>query len=502
MRPLLTAGIFFTLIACSEMKQTGYYQEEHRPQFHFSPDSMWMNDPNGMVYFEGEYHLFYQYHPYSTVWGPMHWGHAISRDLVKWEHLPIALYPDSLGTIFSGSAVIDWDNSSGLGDGEIPPMVAIYTNHSHEGEDAGILTYQNQSIAYSIDKGRSWTKYEKNPVLVNPGIKDFRDPKVIWHQQSERWIMALAVQDRIHFYSSSDLLEWEFISEFGAEEGAHGGVWECPDLFPLQDQDGHEHWVLLVSIGDGGPNGGSATQYFVGSFDGESFSPYDSTIRWIDWGKDNYAGVTWSDVPENDGRRIFMGWMSNWQYARQVPTEKWRSAMTLPRKLELVNQDSAYFLKSPPVEEVANLIAEKVYTEVSTINGGQSLEAAIPSLSQISMELSTDDLNNVILIELGAGEDLVSIEIEGPGVTINRDRSGIVDFNKEFIGDHAGFGVNPITRIDIYLDKSSVEVFANHGELVMTETIFPNAEISELKVSPQKTINLTTNIYQLKSTWQ
>jgi fructan beta-fructosidase len=220
------------------------FNEMHRPQFHFSPPANWMNDPNGMVYYEGEYHLFYQHHPDSTVWGPMHWGHAVSRDMVHWEHLPVALYPDSLGTIFSGSAVMDLNNTSGFGTADNPPMVAIYTS-------AGKT--QQQSIAYSLDKGRSWTKYERNPVLPNPGIPDFRDPKVSWNDQANKWVMSLAVEDHISFYSSPNLKEWQHESDFGSDIGAHGGVWECPDLFKMKvEGSDEERWVLLVSINPGG----------------------------------------------------------------------------------------------------------------------------------------------------------------------------------------------------------------------------------------------------------
>ncbi len=208
------------------------YTEQYRPQFHFSPEAHWMNDPNGLVYFGGEYHLFYQYYPGSNVWGPMHWGHAVSPDMIHWKHLPVALYPDSLGYIFSGSAVSDTNNTSRLGTMENPPMVAIFTYHDPTGEKKGSLTFQNQGIAYSTDKGRNWTKYPGNPVLKNPGIRDFRDPKVFWHEKSGKWVMILAVHDRIHLYSSPDLTDWTFLSEFGQGIGAHGGVWECPDLFP------------------------------------------------------------------------------------------------------------------------------------------------------------------------------------------------------------------------------------------------------------------------------
>jgi sucrose-6-phosphate hydrolase SacC (GH32 family) len=232
-----------------------------------------MNDPNGMVFHNGEYHLFYQHNPDSTVWGPMHWGHAVSKDMIYWEHLPIALYPDSLGTIFSGSAVVDNNNTSGFGTAVNPALVAIYTYHDAEGEKAGRKDYQNQGIAYSLDNGREWITYDQNPVLRSPGIPDFRDPKVMWHEKSQQWIMALAVVDRISFYSSPNLKDWTKESEFGANIGAHGGVWECPDLFELQVEGTQDKkWVLLVSINPGAPNGGSGTQYFIGDFDGKNFT--------------------------------------------------------------------------------------------------------------------------------------------------------------------------------------------------------------------------------------
>ncbi|HAX96136.1 MAG TPA: hypothetical protein DCY35_06410, partial [Prolixibacteraceae bacterium] len=215
-------------------EKSDYYTEKYRPQFHFSPEANWMNDPNGMVFYDGEYHLFYQHYPDSTVWGPMHWGHAVSKDLVHWEHMPIALYPDSLGMIFSGSAVVDWKNTSGFGTTGNPPLVSVYTIHNMEQEQAGQNDFQSQGIAYSIDKGRTWEKYEHNPVLPNQGIRDFRDPKVLWHENSQKWIMVLAVQDHIEFYSSPNLKDWTFTGNFGKELGAHGGVWECPDLFQLE----------------------------------------------------------------------------------------------------------------------------------------------------------------------------------------------------------------------------------------------------------------------------
>ena len=323
---ILLAGF----ITCSGQE---VYQEPYRPQIHFSPKTGWMNDPNGLVYYEGKYHMFFQYYPDSTVWGPMHWGHAVSSDLLHWKELSIALYPDSLGYIFSGSAVVDKDNKSGFGMNGKNPLVAIYTQHDPVGEKAGTTNFQNQSIAYSLDAGNNWTKYSGNPVLKTPGLKDFRDPKVCWYPEQKKWIMTLAAGDRVIFYSSGDLKTWKKESEFGMDRGAHGGVWECPDLLSYTIDD-RKLWLLLVSINPGGAQGGSSTQYFTGSFDGHVFLASDTLTRWADYGPDNYAGVTWSNTGDE---KIFMGWMSNWQYGTKVPTGKWRSAMTIPRKLELKN---------------------------------------------------------------------------------------------------------------------------------------------------------------------
>ncbi len=339
--------------ATDPIAKSEYYQEKYRPQFHFSPETGWMNDPNGMVFYEGEYHLFYQYYPDSTVWGPMHWGHAVSTNMVNWTHLPVALYPDPLGYIFSGSAVADTENTSGFGTDENHPLVAIFTYHNSEAEKGGSVTFQNQGIAWSLDKGRTWTKYSGNPVLQNPGKRDFRDPKVFWHKESGKWIMILAVHDRVNLFSSADLKSWSFESEFGMDAGAHEGVWECPDLFPLKVEGRSDTiWVMLVSINPGGPNGGSATQYFTGKFDGKKFIAHENDVKWIDWGTDNYAGVTWSGIPETDGRRLFLGWMSNWNYATVVPTTVWRSAMTIPRELTLSYENGNYILISIPVSEL------------------------------------------------------------------------------------------------------------------------------------------------------
>ncbi|MEP7344519.1 MAG: glycoside hydrolase family 32 protein, partial [Gemmatimonadaceae bacterium] len=323
--------------------------EPFRPQFHFTPERNWMNDPNGMVFYEGEWHLFYQYNPYGNTWGHMSWGHAVSRDLMQWQHLPVALAEEDGIMIFSGSAVVDWKNTSGFGINGKPPIVAVYTGH-REGR-------QDQRIAFSNDRGRTWTKAPGGPVL-DVGMADFRDPKVFWHAPTSRWVMtvALSKEKKLRFYTSPDLKQWKQAGEFGPA-GATGGLWECPDLFPLKVEGGGTKWVLIVNINPGGPVGGSGTQYFVGEFDGARFvSDADAKdVRWADYGADFYAGVSWSDVPESDGRRVWLGWMSNWSYAQEVPTSPWRSAMTVPRELTLRRTPDGLRLVQKPVVELESL---------------------------------------------------------------------------------------------------------------------------------------------------
>jgi len=479
--------------------QNGNYQEPHRPQFHFTPDSMWMNDPNGMVYYAGEYHLFYQHYPESTVWGPMHWGHAVSKDLIHWEHLPIALYPDSLGYIFSGSAVMDWNNTSGLGEPARPPMIAIFTHHDPEGEKAQTTDYQYQSIAYSLDKGRSWTKYEGNPVLPNPGIKDFRDPKVFWHGATEKWVMIFAAGDHIKIYNSPNLIDWAYQSEFGQGTGGQGGVWECPDLFPLE-ADGDTTWVMLLSINPGAPNGGSGTQYFLGDFDGKTFTMHPAFAEkvaadtvsgnpfWIDYGRDNYAGVTWSDIPEKDGRRIFLGWMSNWNYANIVPTERWRSAMTLPRTLSLRNTPKGQLLCAQPVREAADIVASTRGIPPQTVTGqldlSSLLDAPSPTLHldlQLSWAAGAQPERIALLFSNDKGESY-RIWLEGNTFYSDRSKAGQTGFKQDFgrIATAPRWSKNRTLDLDVWLDVASVELFADGGLTNITEIFFPTPPFDQV----------------------
>lgn len=497
------------------------FQEPHRPQIHFSPATQWMNDPNGMVFFEGEYHLFFQHYPDSTIWGPMHWGHAISTDLVHWEHLPIAIYPDSLGYIFSGSAVVDWKNTTGFGTEESPAMVAMYTYHDPIAREAKTGTHETQGIAYSTDRGRTWTKYEENPVLQNPGSPDFRDPKLIWDQERSHWLLALAVQDHTAFYSSPDLKSWTHLSDFGHTLGGHGGVWECPDFFPIQVEGTEEmKWVLLLSINPGGPNGGSATQYFVGDFDGTTFTldpQFEQDVQnnegvWIDYGKDNYAGVTWSDIPSEDGRRIFIGWMSNWQYANLVPTEVWRNAMTVPRALSLDHTANGYRLSSQPVEEVRTLEMGEP-TVINTDDLADS--AAIAEWGEdnyggmrIELEFAANPTGQVGIELSNALGETVQIGFDPADNQFFTDRSGSGDHS---FSDAFAEAVQQAPRIvasdqpiimDIILDVSSMELFADQGATVMTSIHFPTQPFSTIKLIATEGSSLqAATVTNLSSIW-
>jgi fructan beta-fructosidase len=491
---ILLLSILLT-ISCKNRTEKSQLSEQHRPKFHFSPDSMWMNDPNGLVYLNGEYHLFYQYYPEGNTWGPMHWGHAVSKDLVKWEHLPIALYPDSLGYIFSGSAVFDKDNTSGLGTTENPPLVAIFTYHNMAFEKAGRQDCQYQGIAYSIDNGRSWTKYQGNPVLPNPGKRDFRDPKVMWHQASQKWIMVLAVNNHVRFYSSPNLKEWSFESAFGEKEGVHEGIWECPDIFPMETPDG-EKWVLLVSLNNGAPNGGSGTQYFIGDFNGNTFvnSNKQDKIHWLEYGKDNYASVTWSNIPDSIGQRLIIGWMSNWQYAEKVPTYRWRNAMTLPRTLELKKFKDDLILVTEPINELTSLrkttsnIQGGIFTGNKLVDHDTS-DAFIGELKIIFQEKNGPQfgLASDFGIELsnGLGESvLIGYEPMQKQYFIDRTHSGKTNFSPQFSGKHyaPSSSEGEIISMHLFIDASSVELFADDGRTVMTELYFPNEDFNHIRL--------------------
>ena len=483
----------------AQEKTVTVYKEQYRPQIHFSPAEKWMNDPNGMVFYKGVYHLFFQYYPNATVWGPMHWGHAESADMIHWKQMPIALYPDSLGYIFSGSAVVDEHNTSGFGKNGQVPLVAIFCQHDPVGEKAGKDNFQTQSIAYSLDEGQTWAKYPGNPVLKNPGIKDFRDPKVMWYAPGNKWVMTLATKDRITFYSSPNLKDWTKESEFGRDKGDHGGVWECPDLFPLQ-LDGKTHWVLLVSNNPGGPNGGSGTQYFIGDFDGKTFTTTSTDTKWIDYGPDDYAGVTWANT---GSRKIFLGWMSNWTYATQVPTEKWRNAMTVPRELALKQIDRSIFLTSAPVKELAQITLKPLDIAAK----GNVTAPALNSLpAQYILKFKVDNIAGYsIVLSNNAGEKLIiGYDRSKNRYYIDRTKPGKIDFNAGFAGTFFAPRISSGSSSDVELivDASSVELFADNGLSVMSSVFFPNKPYDHLQFQNDKgAIIKNVEILPLKSIW-
>ncbi len=502
---VLSICCILTLFTIRSMGQVPVYQEKHRPQFHFSPRANWMNDPNGMVYYKGEYHLFFQYYPDSTVWGPMHWGHAISKDMVHWKQLPIALYPDSLGYIFSGSVVVDEQNTSGLQTGTEKPLVALFTYHDIHGEKAGRNNFQSQGLAYSLDKGATWKKFKQNPVIHNPGTKDFRDPKVRWHKESGSWIMTLAAGDEILFYRSHNLKDWKFSGSFGKEEGNHGGVWECPDLIELPMQnDKEKKWVLLVSIGNGAPNGGSGTQYFIGDFDGKTFhnSHSKTTQLWLDYGTDNYAGVTWSNAPDN--RVVFLGWMSNWQYAQSVPTKNWRSAMTLPRELSLKQTREGVRLISEPVSSLHTL--RKTEHKLSE----RDMKGYPISLGELSIAFDlTNNNNSDFGIELynKIGEWVrVGYEKSSNRFYIDRTKSGETAFSKSFPAKHYAPRISSSDTLSLrlFIDHSSIELFADGGSISMTDLFFPTQNFNRFRLfgGKGKLTPLHPLLYDLDSIWK
>lgn len=509
------SGILMTIASCKTASVTAQTtnvtvtaeEQMYRPNFHFTPKKGWMNDPNGLFYLNGTYHLFFQHTPFQSVpdFSKMHWGHAVSKDLIKWEELTPAIAYDEKGAIFSGSAVVDKDNTSGFGDGTNIPVVAIFTYHNMQKEKAGEIDAQSQAIAYSLDNGKTWTKYSNNPVLKNPGIKDFRDPKVFWDAKRKQWVMGLAAQDRQHFYGSKNLKDWVFLSEFGKDVGGHGGVWECPDLFPIKIEGTEEEkWVLIVNINPGGSNGGSAAQYFVGDFDGKTFKMdalftqqlQKEKVAWLDLGRDNYASVSFDNVPDN--KRIIIGWMSNWDYAHQVPTNQWRGTTTIARELKLIKNQEHYSLISAPVHQLENYTSKLVKKKEITANEKVTLaENNEIDLTKSVVELSLKDLGLVtytFALSNKEGELLTfGINNAEHYLFIDRSKSGKNNFSDKFY--------QPLTKaildknqkeavFKIILDKTSLEIFFNNGEKVMTDIFFNSSPFIQLDLLSEGKINV------------
>ncbi|HEY0827646.1 MAG TPA: GH32 C-terminal domain-containing protein [Bacilli bacterium] len=485
---------------------SGDRYQKFREKYHFTPDRKWMNDPNGLVYYAGEYHVFYQHNPTGTTWGPMYWGHAVSTDLVNWQRLPIAIEPDTNGYIWSGSVVVDTNNTSGFQTGTEKALVAIFTH-----EKAGV---QVQSLAYSNDKGRTWTKYSGNPVITMPaGLTVFRDPKVFWHSGSSKWVMVISAGDRVRIYTSTNLKTWTYASEFGSTHGSHAGTWECPDLFQLS-VDGsstNKKWVLAVSISNGAPAGGSGMQYFVGQFSGTAFTNDNtaSTVLWADHGADFYAGVSFNDIPSSDGRRLWLAWMNNWDYGQSIPTSVWRSSLTIPREVKLTDiSGTGVRMTQTPISELSTLRGTSSSWTNQNISPGSNLLSSITGTSlEIVAEFTT---NTATATEFGfkvrkGGNNYTTIAYDKTNskLFVNRTSSGESGFYSTFAARHEVLmaPVSNKVKLRIFVDRSSVEVLGNDGKASMTEQIFPDLSSVGLElysIGGDVTLNSLT-VYQLNA---
>ena len=496
------AGMPSSSLCWKELKMSDSFdmtnKEMFRPVYHHTPVYGWMNDPNGMFYKDGVYHLYFQYNPYGSVWGNMHWGHSTSTDLMHWKFEGCAIVPDAWGAIFSGSCVVDHENTAGFGK---EAVVAFYT--SAKATPWGDV--QSQSMAYSLDNGKTFTKYEGNPILTS-SEKDFRDPKVFWYAPGKHWVMMLAVGQHMEIYSSVNLKEWKKESEFGAMQGAHGGVWECPDLVEIPVEGTREKkWVLICNLNPGAPFGGSAAQYFVGSFDGKKFVNESPTqTKWMDWGKDNYATVTWNNAP--DGRCIALGWMSNWQYANNVPTRQYRSANTLARDLTLYREGQELYLKSTPSVEVKKARGKKVSIpsfRVSEKHEIVNLFEDNQGAYEVEILIQNAGASKIAFCLLNDKGEKVSMyyDLNRKQFVMDRSESGTVDFSKDFPAvTVAPANVDKELVLRLFVDRSSIEAFGEDGKFVMTNLVFPSQPYVKMCFEADKNgyAVKTLNVYTLQ----
>lgn len=454
-----TKGAMSELACWHEMKYVDEFdmtnREHFRPKYHHTPKYGWMNDPNGMFYKDGVWHLAFQWNPYGSQWENMTWGASTSRDLIHWDAQPAAIEADGLGTIFSGSCVVDKENTAGFGKGAI---IAYYTSAGEA---------QTQSMAYSTDGGKTFKKYSGNPVLV-ASVPDFRDPHLFWHAETQRWIMLLAVGQEMQIYSSANLKQWTMESRFGAEYGNHGGVWECPDLFRLPVRGtGQQKWVLVCNINPGGPFGGSATQYFVGNFDGHKFTcdSRPEVTKWMDYGKDHYATVTFDNAPDN--RRVAIAWMSNWQYANEVPTKQFRSANAIPRDLDLFIDGTETYCGVMPSPEML------------TLRGKPSKQLTDACEVVVTLKGSTE-----ITLQNAKGEKVVMrYDAQKQTFSMDRTKSGDTSFSEHFPCTTVAPTHGQMKQLRLFIDRSSLEAFDGDGKMAMTNLVFPS--------EPYNTINVT-----------
>jgi fructan beta-fructosidase len=494
-RVLLISFIFTQSVFA---QQSSFYNEPYRPQYHFTPPIHWMNDPNGLVYYKGEYHLFYQFNPFGNRWGHMSWGHAVSKDLMHWQHLPLAIPEEKDTMIFSGSCVMDFQNTSGFATqpGQVP-MVAVYTGHI-EGKN------QSQHIAYSLDEGRTWTKYNANPVL-DLGKRDFRDPSVFWYAPHRKWVMSVVwpMERQVQFYSSPNLKEWKLMSTYGPA-GDTTGIWECPALFevPVKDQPGKTKWVLMHSPAP-------YMQYFVGEFDGYSFTNDNSTAKVYrpDYGPDYYAAIVFNDLPAGHAP-VSIGWVNNWNYANDLPTTPWKSAMSLPRALSARKINNEWVMLQEPVPSVQLLRDKSLVTGAMVVNDIKLLPVRNQQL-EISCSFTVVQNNTAGVRLAKKGDKYIEIGYDARRMVlyIDRTKAGDQSFHPAFAKQNRYETilepVNGKISLHIFYDKSIVEVYANEGEAVMTAQLFPAADENGVELFSIKGKTLFTNINcrLLKSVW-
>lgn len=430
-------------------------REQYRPIYHHTPAYGWMNDPNGMFYKDGVWNLYFQHNPYGSQWENMTWGHSTSTDLVHWKYEGDAVEPDALGTVFSGSAVVDMENTSGFGKGAV---IALYTS---AGES------QTQSLVYSTDNGKTFHKFEGNPVITS-NVPDFRDPHMFWNEDIKKWNMILAAGQHMEIYSSDNLKDWKYESSFGEKYGNHGGVWECPDLMKMKVRGtDKEKWMLICNINPGGPSGGSATQYFVGDFDGYKFTceSKPEVTKWMDYGKDHYATVTFDNAPE--GRRVAIAWMSNWQYANQVPTQQYRSGNSIPRDLGLFEYKGETYCSVVPSPEMTAARSKKAGKKLTA-----SCEMVVNLKGNATITLSNDKGEKVVM----------NYDAKAETFSMDRTKSGKMDFSKDFAAVTKAPTYGKISQLRIFIDKSSIEVLDADGKMSMTNLVFPSKPYNKVTV--------------------
>ena len=430
-------------------------REQYRPLYHHTPAYGWMNDPNGMFFKDGVWHLYFQHNPYGSQWENMTWGHSTSTDLIHWTFQGDPVLPDAWGSIFSGSSVVDKNNTAGFGENAI---VALYTS---AGEN------QTQSMAYSTDNGKTFTKYDGNPIITS-NVPDFRDPHMFWNEDIKKWNMILAAGQQMNIYSSDNLKDWKFESSFGAEYGSHGGVWECPDLMKMKVRGtDKEKWMLVCDINPGGPSGGSATQYFVGDFDGHKFTceSKPEVTKWMDYGKDHYATVTFDNAP--NGRHVALAWMSNWQYANQVPTLQYRSANSIPRDLGLFEYKGNTYCSVTPSEEITAALSKKPSKSLS-----EACEMVVNLKGDATITLSNSKGEKVVMTYKAKDETF----------SMDRTLSGKTDFSSDFAAITTAPVYGKMNKLRIFIDKSSIEVFDNDGKMAMTNLVFPTKPYDKVTI--------------------